>query len=786
MTSRTTTFDVLMATDGRFPGGTTASVVEEIEAQYRAGYRTGLLHLPSPVLGRPRRFAPKLQRILEEGKAELVLGVDRVEAGLLLARHPTVFIDLPHDLPRLEVEHVVLAVNQVAADERGVLPYYDVAHVHRQIERLVGQEATWAPIGPRVRQSLEQHAGSVPLLPWDWENVIDVTSWEVRRDGFVADRPVIGRHSRGHWSKWPDTKRDLLAAYPADPRYRVRILGGTDAPRDILDEIPPNWVDLPFNSVPAREFLATIDFFVYFHHPGLIEAFGRVVLEALSAGAVAIGPDYLKPLFGEACLYGTPADVRRYVDQLYGDWDAYAERSRAGVELARKRFSYETHIERIAKLIGDPSASADSGSVGRRPTAGAVGADGRAGQSRRASDGASEAAPIRATGARTLVVDLRRDTGGADLLPSVVQSAGAAAAPCVAVVPAWRTSEVPERVTTEDRRRGRSRSSRTADTGAEVLVETLPWVLAETSAAERHRYIRYRLDGLLAAHRPERIIVLDSGGRDARVVPDALGDAAARVLLVHRSTLSPPDPSGGRPSRVVQPARADDPEAEHLLQALQAGVPDEWTVSEFGARPRGRGPRRGRAARLRRKAPTWARMWARRTMSTVRRGRVRLLEKVAPTSGLMLFEVDEAELGLPVRAPVTHPAPDRLPIALLVVVGADVDAKQTLRALTERAQMTTAFRPVVLAPPSWVDEAAGYGVTLETVIPAPSWRSAYGGEWNEYLRRRVAETCRVIQPDTVVFTEHTVHPTGVADRAEAAPVQAVLDVMETAQTRRRA
>ena len=53
--------DVIMATDCRFPGGSTASVVEEIEAQHRAGYRTALMHLPSPVQRSRRPFAPRIK-----------------------------------------------------------------------------------------------------------------------------------------------------------------------------------------------------------------------------------------------------------------------------------------------------------------------------------------------------------------------------------------------------------------------------------------------------------------------------------------------------------------------------------------------------------------------------------------------------------------------------------------------------------------------------------------------------------------------------------------------------
>jgi hypothetical protein len=149
----------------------------------------------------------------------------------------------------------------------------------------------------------------------------------------------------------------------------------------------------------------------------------------------------------------------------------------------------------------------------------------------------------------------------------------------------------------------------------------------------------------------------------------------------------------------------------------------------------------------------------------------------------MLFEIADAELALPVRARVSHPAPERLPVALVVVTGENVESEPTLRAVAERAQMTTAFRAAVLAPPDWVDDATDLGITLETLVPAPTWSTLYGGGWHEYVRRRVDETCRVIHPTTVVFVDRTIHPAGTAEGNVAS---AVLDVMEAARTRRRA
>lgn len=346
-------YDILMATDLRLPGGTTASVVEEIEAQQRAGYRTGLLHLPASVQRRALPFAPRVRRVLEDGAAELVVGNDPVHCRVLLLRHPSVLTELPSQLPGIEAEQVVLVANQVPWDERGADPYYDVEQVHRTMRRAFGREGVWAPIGPGVRSALAASA-DVPMLEADWENIIDLERWRTDRTGPIGERPVIGRHSREHWSKWPSTREDILAAYPDDPRYEVRILGGGDAAADVLGRLPENWSTLPFNAVPAPTFLGGIDFMVYFHHPGLVEAFGRVVLEGLASGAVCMAPPALEPIFGDACAYGTPQDVRAFVDAVHADPEEFLRRSARGVQLVRDRFSHQAHLQRLEALIGPP------------------------------------------------------------------------------------------------------------------------------------------------------------------------------------------------------------------------------------------------------------------------------------------------------------------------------------------------------------------------------------------------------------------------------------------------
>lgn len=553
MTS-TLTYDVLIATDCRLPAGNAASLADEIRAQARAGYRTGLIHLPSPQVTQAGPFAASLREVVETGAAELITFAAKVETGLLTVRHPAVFMDVRDGLPKIDAQHVVLAVNQTPAAARRGASNYDVEQVHAAAERTLGQAPTWAPVGPRIRQELTAYADQIPMLPDDWEPVLDAAEWRVDRSGFVADRPVLGRHAAEHWSKWPRHRIDVLEAYPDDSRYAVRILGGVETPQQLLGRIPASWTSIPFGSMPPREFLAGIDFFVYFHHPKLTEPFGRAVLEALAAGAVAIVPRYLEPVFGPACRYGHPADVRRHVDRLYGDWDAYVEQSRAGVDLVEKRFGYERHIDRIANLIGPP---------GTAPVA-------------------APPPPVRERG--TLVVDLTRGRRLDPMVSSIVRATVSERGPRLIALPAARAAEL----------------------GSRVAVETFPRALDDLTAADRRTYLRMRLTGLFQAHRPARVLIVDDGHAALRGIAADLDEPGTDVWHIQPSGRSAPGddelvrqiaallPSGWSVSRLAGSHRAEP--------AVASPQPDDLRTRV--ARAAGRWRRRAAAA-IRRRLLRW-------------------------------------------------------------------------------------------------------------------------------------------------------------------------------------
>jgi hypothetical protein len=266
--------------------------------------------------------------------------------------------DLGGSLP-ITTDLVVLVAGQVPCDLDGTV-HYDPALVDAHALTALGSRPVWRPISPVVRHALSDASGqNAIVLGEDWVEIIDPTLWDSHRDGpGDPSLPVIGRHSRPDPLKWPASREDLLAVYPDEApgpdTIGVKVLGGTAGVADILGHQPQHWEIHEFGVIDPVTFLASIDVFVYQHHPALVEAFGRTVLEALAAGIPAIVPASLEPLFGDACRYAAPTQVRSIVTELCSDPARWRDQAAKGRRLVAERFSPEAHQTRLHALIGAP------------------------------------------------------------------------------------------------------------------------------------------------------------------------------------------------------------------------------------------------------------------------------------------------------------------------------------------------------------------------------------------------------------------------------------------------
>ena len=350
-------FDVLMISHFGLPGGTTGSNAQEIEAQARAGLRTGLLHHPIHDWGRAKPLSSKIMELVDGDRVQFVHWSDRITCDLLLIRHPKVCDHPVDDLPDITAGHTALIINQppcryYGADGAGE-KIWDVNRVYEALMERFGAHS-WYPIGPAVRDALVAHHSAelpgMPLASTDWVNIIDVEEW--RREGRrTPDGKVrIGRHSRDHVSKWPETRELLEAAYPRGAGHEFRVLGGAGSPERLLGGLPDSWRVHRFDSVPVREFLHELDVYVYFTATDYVEAFGRSPLEAMAVGLPTILPSQFKTLFGDAGIYTEPSGVRAELDLLVTDQERYARQVDRAREVVRDRFSYDAHLRRLAAV----------------------------------------------------------------------------------------------------------------------------------------------------------------------------------------------------------------------------------------------------------------------------------------------------------------------------------------------------------------------------------------------------------------------------------------------------
>ena len=352
--------DVVILSDFRRPGGTTASNLQEVQAQRRAGLSTGLIHHPVyEWKSEGGEINPKVWDEIDGEGVRLISSGEKIECDVLVVRFPKILERMIDGLPDVRARHVALIANQTPMRSYGSAPehYYDVRTCHENLLREFGREPTWFPIGPLIRQALlEHHADemrAIPLSDLDWVNIIDAAAWRRSAPRAVDGIIRVGRHSRDAELKWPEDPQVIRAVYPDAPGFEVHVLGGADVPAGRLGGLPSNWIVHPFNSIDVRRFLEGLDVFVYFHDSRYVEAFGRVLLEALAVGVPVVTSPGFEPLLGEAGIYARPSEVLSIISSLMEDRTKYEQQVQRGWNLVDERFSYDAHIRRLDRLVPD-------------------------------------------------------------------------------------------------------------------------------------------------------------------------------------------------------------------------------------------------------------------------------------------------------------------------------------------------------------------------------------------------------------------------------------------------
>jgi len=346
-----TDLDVIYATDLRFPGGNTSITVEEIRAAKTLGFRVGVLPMTSALVSPQRGSTDRIIKAIAELGIPILDHERTVRAELVVVRHPTTVQYEDYRRSKIQARRVIVVANQIPQLSHGDQAVYDPATAVTNASHLFGVEAELVPESSVTRAALEVFDSKVGLAPFDWGGLVDTSRFD-SEGGSTGNWPQIGRHSRDHRLKWPDTEEEIRAAYDI-PSAEMSVLGGIDSLRgEVSPEVLRKWTVFPFGSLAVEEYLAGVDIWVYFSSSRQTESFGMAILEAMAAGCVVVLDPSLRSVYGDLACYGSPEMVSGIVAKWRQEADVRRGKIRQDVRATvSDRFGYKSYGTRLTAMI---------------------------------------------------------------------------------------------------------------------------------------------------------------------------------------------------------------------------------------------------------------------------------------------------------------------------------------------------------------------------------------------------------------------------------------------------
>jgi len=351
--------DLLFVSDFCLKGGAFVSTFNTIEAARAAGMRCVLFHWRRHDLDVTQPLNPLVRRLAQEGAVRIVSPGEAARVRTVIVGYPAILTEPVDAMPAIESEDLIVVINQMASRlSGGGDPQYDPQEIRATLRAAFGREGRWAPISGLVARLMRADPRYPAPTDTVWTPLIDTAAWcaaPLRWRGGGGAVPVIGRHARDHYTKWPSAPEALRAAYCADRPARVELMGGADRALAVIGAQPANWTVHRFGAMEAPAFLERLDFFVHYPHEDYIEEFGRAVLEALAAGKPAILPPVFRESFGAAAVYAEPAGAWDRIDALWRDEAAYRAQAERGRAFVREHADWTGFADRLARTLAEPA-----------------------------------------------------------------------------------------------------------------------------------------------------------------------------------------------------------------------------------------------------------------------------------------------------------------------------------------------------------------------------------------------------------------------------------------------
>ena len=353
-------YDIVFAGDFREPPFGNTTLAEQFAATTAAGYQIGLIQLTGTRTAGPVRIHQDIRQLIDKGNlAHLDPGL-AISTNLLIVTSPTSFTYRPRRFLDISSRFRIISVAHGPTTASGE-ELYDWATIYRHASDVLGGEIVWGPMSPIVREQLEHLSPKPSLSDTDWHDCIDPTKWHLERSNFCSSRPVIGASGQPTEDAWPNHANVILSLYPDDPQFLVKIFNGGPILKKHIGPYPRNWETSAFEEQSERDFLSSIDFFVYSHHPDGIVPISRSLLRAMASGAVAILPPSFAQIFGDGAIYAEPHEVKSTVWNLYSNRRLYMDVSESGKRAIAEKYSGQSLVHNIRNLIGHPVSASRSG-----------------------------------------------------------------------------------------------------------------------------------------------------------------------------------------------------------------------------------------------------------------------------------------------------------------------------------------------------------------------------------------------------------------------------------------
>lgn len=286
---KTFSLDVLFAGDMAAGADNCLRIAGEASAAEKAGYRTGLLHIPSSIDETPH-ISPELRACLRQSSIAIVEEAREAVACLLIV-HPPCGARAP-----LWIEAALKAERIVLVPDAGSLPGEETLSLPAAVLR----KLSVAPTSDTVRDALR--GIKLRIERASWPPVIHER--EVRRSG-LRRSPAIGALIPPDWPGSVDVLQHMLrdAGHVSVHIWRDRG-SGRQAPK-----IPGGWRAFDGEETSFAWFLRRIDVLMLLDQPGLREIPEAVIAAAHAAGVAVVAPPSLAPHVSHSVSIIEPADL---------------------------------------------------------------------------------------------------------------------------------------------------------------------------------------------------------------------------------------------------------------------------------------------------------------------------------------------------------------------------------------------------------------------------------------------------------------------------------------------